>query len=485
MLNEGFSVSEGAGIQGVCKIGVGATLAASQIIAGEYGVSVLALDGEGQVRVSINKSKQNVYGFGLDIRAGLLSMSLPLPSFGEGALASLAEKGGAKLLGTLACSFGSAVFHADQDSSTKKSLIASYDIDLSTAEGQKAYYELLRLNPCPADKLSKESDSGVSKVTVREKKRSANESVSFKALNIPLYSKKQRNINNVGVVCASDKSKTFYHDRIYNERFDNIITGQRNIEWDGITVKDPSGEFYTYYRFDYEENNKLTTQDYVDRHCHLAKSLNISPEILKNHKLVEMNNFLKVFSSEDNLKTSIELFFTEEGVKTLMQCNAEQGMMAFLKSNNDLGLNDADLKKAHQIFMRYQNVEQSWWNLLTGNALLLKMKGKYHELTGRDLSIDYNMHQKAEDFGTLVGEFCHANSAREAREFFALLGQRCDMDYTEIILAITALAGRENLLVHELALNGGGVSIQCNDEGQIYHPTKEINMFNRNQGLCA
>ena len=84
-----------------------------------------------------------------------------------------------------------------------------------------------------------------------------------------------------------------------------------------------------------------------------------------------------------------------------------------------------------------------------------------------------------------MGEFCHANNAREAREFFALLGQRSDMDYTEILLAITALAGRENLLVHELALNGGGVTIQCNDEGQIYHPTKEINMFNRNQGLCA
>ena len=110
-----------------------------------------------------------MYGFGLDVRAGLLSMSVPLPSFGEGALASLAEKGGAKLLGTLACSLGSAVFHADQDWSTKKSLIASYDIDLSKAEGQKAYCELLRLNPCPADKLSKEPDSGISKVTVREK----------------------------------------------------------------------------------------------------------------------------------------------------------------------------------------------------------------------------------------------------------------------------------------------------------------------------
>ena len=63
-----------------------------------------------------------------------------------------------------------------------------------------------------------------------------------------------------------------------------------------------------------------------------------------------MNNFLKVFSSEDNLKTSIELFFTEEGVKTLMQCDAEQGMMAFLKSNNDFGLSDAEFKKGPSDF---------------------------------------------------------------------------------------------------------------------------------------
>ena len=92
---------------------------------------------------------------------------------------------------------------------------------------------------------------------------------------------------------------------------------------------------------------------------------------------------------------------------------------------------------------------------------------------------DYAGYVKAKCFGELIGNFNNAKNLNQSKDFFAVLG-KADFSYEEILLALTALMGRENLLIHQLSLTGGKVNLKSSDEGILLHPRERAqNLFSR------
>lgn len=470
-LREGFSITEGVNVLGVAKVGIGASFAANQTQSGEYALTVMALDGKNQVRVTIRKSNENIKEIGVDFRAGVLNVcAIPIPAFGQGALATIARDGVASLCG-VALGFASIVDHVGTGVSRKNDSLCCYDLDLSKEGAQKAYAALLKLDPVVAEQLLLEKDCGISQVSLKERETKNTRAHNFKALNQQIYGKETMSIKRDGMLTQTTGAQILYHDKIHAEKSDNWFTGRRDLEWDGITVKDAKGHLHTYYRFSYEREHKLPQQSYIDRHSRFAKHLGIKSVTEQKTKLIEMNDFIKLFSASDDVKASIELFFTEEGVSRIQKANEAMGMVEFQKANNEPFFSDEKTQStANTLLLEYQHLASERWSIF-GNSEEMNAIIKKYETLFKDhkFEADLALFTKAQEFGKFIGRFTKATDRRSARDFFALLGN-ANFDYTEVLTALTYLAGRENLKIHNLCLSGGEVSIKSADEGDIIHP---------------
>lgn len=474
-LTGGLTVTEGVGVMGLAKAGIGASLAAAHTRSGAYGLAVMALNGGSVVRVTVRTIDEQINELNLNLRAGILNVaSVPLPSFGEGALPELLENGEKRVIKSLIADYGSVVARVGASSAQKDSIICCYDLDLSKEAAQKAYYELLRLRPVKADKMAADENSGVLKVRVKEHEHRSSRSSDFKALNQQLYLRESADIDHDGMVIKENGARLLYRDKIHAEKSSNFITGTQEIQWEGITVKDSQGELHTYYRFFYERQNNLPKQSDVDHYFGLARRLGITSTVKEKLQLIAMTTLEKLFSRDDDIKATIEIFFTEEGVLRIQSADAAMGFEAFLEANLGAVLGAFERARANDLLDQYQQLSSSWWAFFGGTREMEDIIASYEAEFQRSFFKDYEVFEKAKKFGEFVGRFSNVNSSKRARRFFTVLGSSNAFDYSEVLAALALLAERKNLLVHNLSLSGGDVLIKSADEGQIIHPRDEL-----------
>jgi hypothetical protein len=58
-------------------------------------------------------------------------------------------------------------------------------------------------------------------------------------------------------------------------------------------------------------------------------------------------------------------------------------------------------------------------------------------------------------------------------KFFIKLGKDKHFRYDVLIPTLVKLAGRENVLIHRLSMDGGDIALHSVDEGAILHPRDE------------
>lgn len=475
-LREGFSLSEGVGVQGVAKVGASLSMAAVQGISGEYALSVTALDGKKLVRVAIRKTNEHINELDILLRAGLLKINIPLPSLGNGALAQLIQEKAKPALNNYLSSLASVSLKIGSGTANKDENICSYDFDLSMESAQQAYEQILRLKPALADKLAEDDDSGITKVSVREREVRDYNTNNFNALNQQIYASQKATITRDGTVHKKNNAMILYKDKIYQEKSNNWFTGSRELSWAGITVRDTSGDLHTYYKFAYKRSNTIPHQSYIDKHFSLAKYLGVKSVCQEKSTLIEMNDIDKLFSNRDDVKASIELFFTEEGVERIQNANEAMGLYAFLRANMDNLLADDALVKSVELLDHYEELVNSSWLIFGKSAEMTELITSYKHKFNRDLEADLETYKNAKEFARFIANFTRANDSLSARKFFALLGNN-NFSYTEVLKALTLLAGRSHVKVHDLSLSGGEVAIKSIDEGEILHPKSSINIL--------
>ena len=173
--------------------------------------------------------------------------------------------------------------------------------------------------------------------------------------------------------------------------------------WESVNIKTDDEAPKTYYHFNYQKNDFLTRQHEIDRFFKFADALGIKRAEESHHQLVDMHTYKKVFSSADDSKLDVDLYFTSAGVERIKSAGPIEIARAYLETSAQLDdklalhpLNgkDEELKRACQsIFDRYHMYRYTHPFIRRPNHLdgqvLLRLSKEYRALCRRDLVGDY------------------------------------------------------------------------------------------------
>jgi hypothetical protein len=216
----------------------------------------------------------------------------------------------------------------------------------------------------------------------------------------------------------------------------------------------------------------------VDKFFHTAWALGIGVSGVVQQKLINMKNIKKLGSHDDDTTATIEIFFTQQAIDQLQKADASCGSRAFQQANGLSELLDNSAHAQH-LLERYFSLKEQWFSCCNSRATLSDLKEEYEEVYERNFSEDYKNFSKAKRFGALVHSFSDAKNGARVKDFFAYLG-KSEFSYEEILIALSELVGRSNMLVHKLCISGGHVNLESIDEGEIIHPRDQaVNLFNR------
>lgn len=474
--NLGGTLNAGAGVLGVARAGVAVSLAACKSISGEYCLSVTAL-GDDKVRVKITKINEEESQVGCNMRAGILYLCTPANLIGENALKNFVVNATKSQIENLILNYVSVLASFSKNSKNKDTNICCYDLDLQKPTAQEAYTRLVSLCPGALDTLMELQDNGIERVRLKEQEDNDVDLIDIQAFNKKLFLRELADIDNAGILVNHDESRVYYCDKIYSEKFESIIYGTKQIRWEGIELNQDNKDPENYYRFFYEQCANIPTQEEVDKFFDLAGRLGIRISGEVHDKLIDMSSIKMLGSSEDDMRTKIEIFFTQNGITKLQDADDKIGSQAFQKANG-LMAGAQHQPQANNALEAYDKINTGWFSWFS-NSALKEIACEYEEKFERSFEKDYAGFVKAKRFGELVNNFNNAKNRNQSKDFFAMLG-KADFSYEEILVALNALMGRENILIHQLSLSGGKVNLESSDEGALLHPREKAqNLFNR------
>src|SRR5262249_34288409 len=154
----------------------------------------------------------------------------------------------------------------------------------------------------------------------------------------------------------------YFCEKIYSDKFENIIEGSRQFRWEGIEVINNNKTPENYYKFYYEQCDNIPTQQEVDQFFNMAGRIGfrISGEL--QTKLVDMGWFDKLRSKKDDTKSLVEVYFKQDGITKLQEADRIVGAQAFQKANGF----SAPLQhqpQANESLERYYQLKEHWLSL--------------------------------------------------------------------------------------------------------------------------
>jgi len=472
----GTTISAGAGVMGVARTGVAVSLATCKSTLGEYCLSVTAL-GEKKVRVKITKINEEEAKIGCNLRAGIINLLTPDSLACDSGFKNFCVNASKCQIENLILNYVSLLASFGKNIKEKDTNICCYDLDLSNPVAQEAYVQLLSLSPASINDLLELDNTGIEIVRLNEKSDTNENIIDIQVFNRKLYLRELADIDSAGILVSQDEQRVYYCDKIYSQKFESMIHGTQQIRWEGIELIENNKPPENYYKFFYEQCANIPTQQEVNKFFDLAGRLGIRVCGEAKEKLIDMSSIKMLGSSEDDTRTVIEVFFRQPGILQLQNADSLCGSLAFQKANGFMA-GEKHQPQANETLEAYHKIDNNWLSWLN-RSLLQDMAREYEEKFERNFEQDYAGFVKAKNFGELVNNFHNAKNHTEAKDFFANLG-KADFSYQEVLIALTALMGRENLLIHKLSLSGGNVNLESYDEGILEHPREKAqNLFDR------
>jgi len=468
-----LSITQGVGT------GFSASCATSQTRSGEYSLTVMALDGQKSVRVIIAHLNEEMAALQCELKMGLLGVDA-LALCANNYLKKLLENSVNYEIKALIKRYASVVASMTKASLTKQSTVCCYDLDLSKPRAQEAYEHLVRLNIKNADQLILQEEAGITAVALYENESRSLQNTDIQAFSKNLWRYEIADIECDGMVLTPDAQSAIYYEKTYAEKFSSIILGEQEIRWESIEILSNNKPPQKYYKFYHEQLANIPMQQDVDNFFSFASKLGIKSSGILDSELIKMNGLSKLVSKIDDTRTKIELFFSEAGVLKIQEADRAIGFLAFQKAHDHDLIPEEHRAYAYKMLAQYQAEQASFWAWLGFRSSLNTIIEEYKNKMGRSFDRDYHKFVKAKLFGELLANFCNAQDKKEARNFFAYIGKSPDFEYRETLLALAAIAGRENILVHKLSMSGGDVTLESIDEGEIRHPRDHAkNLFVR------
>ena len=478
----------GAGA-GVAVAGAQAGLGVSAQLAAEYSINVLSLDGNNRVRVMLRKLNQESGTISASVLVGLIFPgnsiwrgNLGAPQLGHGFLKYFVEHKGNATFESYINDYTTLSLNASLSHTHKGTHICTFDVDLSNARAAKAYKDLMALDMSLALELASSND-GVSKIELKEGQHTQRAALRLALCSEKLFLAEALKTKSHGELSDEQGSHHVYNDRSYKRHRENWLSGQRDILWEAIQIKKDQEKAETYFHFNYQKNDFITRQHKINDFFLFAEALGIRHACESTKKLIDMHYYKKLFSSADDTKLLVDLYFNPEGVERIRRSSEEQIIQAFIntKAQRDPQLlehpcliNDAENKlKSEEIYGMYEHIKSNY-NLYYRKTLP-KLKDSYFVLTKRNLKYDYKVFKEALRFARRTYNLV-AKDQKHSKigKLFTSIGRSHAGHYATVIPTLALLAGRNNVLVHTLSVSGGNVVLKSIDEGALTHPRNEF-----------
>lgn len=515
-------VSAGVGVGSSTSWGnvsgsVGGSVGASGGRTGMWSVGVTRLEGD-KVRVLLSEVQERTRGTNVSLNAGLtidgdaviddtlggtidsstedvgLDGLDDLPGVGDDGVAGLVKREGARAIEKAVRRY--TAFHASKGRSANETRtdMTSYVLDLSTSDGRRAYDELTKLDEDAARRLAERSPHAISRHVYEEVATSSvdNTRVTFAGAKLLLVNALRREAE--GTLNTGSGTQLIRTSR-YSRRYSGIITGRRDIKWEGVRVQDASsGASEHYFHMRFAKDDKITKPSEVKEFVRFADYLGANDADPRDVTPRDSNFFTRLFGSGDDSRVKADIYFTDDGVQRIASSSRDDVIAASVDAaqalNPDMGRVPFDDPNALPVLREYAKLEVELQKARRGHH-----GGRDRQDAERDIryqqwrqkrsyeSLGYdkgNLEDHALAFAT--GEKLAARVEDMGRDetvgwtnFFADLGQASKFDYMNSIAAFAKLAGSDETLLHNVSFEGGGVHLRSVDEGSLVDPTTLVN----------
>jgi hypothetical protein len=340
--------------------------------------------------------------------------------------------------------------------------LKSWTLDLSQREGAKAFDELLRLDPRRAERAG-----STARLSASNQERSfAVQAELGKQLSLLNWAR-QRSESNL-VLRSSDGDLALSRVSVgetYSDLVSDLFSGRRAQSTQLLLLQRPGKplEGFLHVRQTIQ-GDKLTTE--ADLHRFLAFAELIGAGSSRTAELRRNATSWRA-RYDDNFGRSsrtVDLYVTDAGLSKLAQASPERIRAAFAEAYELLD-------RPTQVDIRLGDLDDVWsrtpWLVRedANHGTILKLleteKGsagwsqadrQYRRITGRSLGVDGAAWQKSQQIVAFAGKLRAARSPAERAQEFSKLGGSLDLGKT--LATIGMIAGKENLLLNELALRG-------------------------------
>lgn len=444
---------------------------------GNIKVRIKRLPGAGRMEVSVEQDTEQKTTLAASLEASLNYQEEALKKWGDDNLGAVATKQGEKKLKAWWSAHEKTAVAFKNENQHTSNQLARFVVDTQSEMGLDAYRALLTLDLDHAEALSKHPGQGVesyrSTETLSEYDYKTDLDVAgykvllARALEAERMKEVRRDGQVVELVRGHELSMTG----------GNFLSGYENIKWGAVTAYDAqTKDETTFYNLLYSNEDRITHDEEVDSLFRFAKALDVNYEHATRHEADDSWNIFRWFTSGDNTQVDADLYFSREGVEQVVRSSSDEARRAIFlgcaKFNPRLkgleNLSAQDFETALDYAGDYRELQDA----MNGEPGAIMVSGDYSSrqytaLTGRELWVDIDALEAAQSFMQHKDGLAADADEDAQRRFFVELGRTHRFRFMPTILALTSLAGRENLMVNALGMHGDKIDLDAKSEGAI------------------
>lgn len=447
-----------------------------------YELKIYSLNGKDKVRVTLAERTSTKFALLANITAGA-DVTIPGILPGDGFLKSALENPTKSVAKSFYEQYTRATLDAEISTTHTDLELCTFDMDLNKLHARKAYEQMLKLRPTDAVALSFAKDSGVKMVKVIEHDDTDAESIGINLFGAKLLMVRALEMEKSGVASRAGGPKIYYHETKFNKEFSWWFSGQKNITWETISVL-PEEETRPshYFHLAYKQKNYVTKQKEVDRFFTFADLMGVHRAKDIHKSLPHLNKIAQIFTSANDTQSKVDIYVTEKGLNAIKEAGYREAFHAFSRAHGILKPNYRSLpwlaKKSKEtdeatllLVSTLKKQRLSWVSWIPYVNPVDQAAETYFALTQRNLKKDIAFFEKAALFGRMIELFGKTSSTKSLETWFTALGKQTGFAFMTTVAALQQLTSQEEILVHELNIQGGGICLQSIDEGKLKAPS--------------
>ncbi|MEC9466241.1 MAG: hypothetical protein VX834_10675 [Myxococcota bacterium] len=444
-------------------------------ISGRIKLRVEVLDGAGRVAVRVEKENARGAGFRLFLKTNLGLDDEAIDALGQDDLQRTLIARGRGQVADWWKQYENSEIHYSSHHDTDMDTVGEFVLDTSSPHGARAYRALLGLDLEAVHALTRATSHGIDARTEHAARTEHGSHLELGLAGHRMLLSKALAAERSGDVIVNGERIQMYREKESTHTAGSFLVGYETIKWGAVSVMtERDSPVTTYYNLKYDGDDWLTTESEVSRFFEFADALGVENAVSRKRDESGMGWLSRIFSSRDDTKVKVDMYFTQHGVDQIARSSYEEAQRAILAACAALNPGVAGIESltvdqldaaVDMAWDLRQLMEDGGPGAMMGSDCLASRQ--YRAMTGRELMTDMDAIELAHGFMSYKGCLAHDATEEERRSFFTELGSAQRFRYKPAMIALAKLAGRDNTLVDALSMVGQETELVAASEGAV------------------